>query len=81
MYEKLNAVAASMQNLKATLAAPDSAARVGAITEALDEAARELSDAAQATASAQERAGMQKMYRGMIAAKRIVAQLHDLSLT
>lgn len=81
MYEKLNAVAASMQNFKETLSAPDCAARMAAITEALDEAARELSDAARSTTSAQERAGMQKMYRGMIAAKRIVAQLHDLSLT
>jgi hypothetical protein len=79
MYEKLTAVAPLMEKLSATLSAPDASVRVASITAALDEAANQISDAAQSVAAAEERVSLQKIYRGMVAAKRIVAQLHELS--
>lgn len=79
MYEKLTAVAPLMENLSATLASPDATVRVASIIAALDGTAREIADATPLTTSAEDRAAMQKVYRGMLAAKRIVAQLHDLS--
>ena len=78
MYEKLAAVAPLMEKLSATLSAPDSNASAGAIMTALHQTASEISDAAQLAASADERSDLQTIYRGMLAAKRIVAQLHEL---
>ena len=81
MYEKIAAVAPLLKDLNASLRAPDSSKRVASIIEALDETAREISDVTQSTESAEERAALQKIYRGMIAAKRVVAHLHELSPT
>lgn len=79
MYEKLTAVAPLMEKLNATLSAPDASVRVAAIMGALDETANEISDAAQSALPPDERAELKTIYRGMVAAKRIVAQLHELS--
>lgn len=79
MYEKLATVAPLMEKLNATLSAPDSSARVTEIMTALHQTASEISDAAQSAVPADERAALQTIYRGMLAAKRIVAQLHELS--
>lgn len=79
MYQKLNAVAPMLKELNATLAAPDAAQQVRVIIAALEDTAREVSDATQVAQTPEDRAALQKVYRGMLAAKRIVAQLHELS--
>jgi len=79
MYEKLGAVAPLLENLRATLSAPDAGMHVSAIVAALDETAHEISNEALSVENGAERAALHKIYRGMLAAKRIVARLHELS--
>ncbi|MGN6666809.1 MAG: type III secretion system protein [Trinickia sp.] len=79
MYEKLEAVAPLLEKLGATLAAPDASSSVLSITTALAETAREISDAAPLTKSPEERSELQRIYRGLIAAKQLVADLHELA--
>ncbi len=78
MYESLAPVAHDLTHLKATLASPMSHALVKRATEALDTTARAFADATQKAGGDQERADLQILYRGFVAARRIVAHLHEL---
>ncbi|WP_321816635.1 MULTISPECIES: type III secretion system protein [unclassified Paraburkholderia] len=77
MYDALLPIAADLNAFDATLAAPDSAARVARIVAAFEETARRISDATQAAADDATRADLQKLYRGMLAARRIVLALQE----
>lgn len=77
MYDALLPIAQDLNTLDATLSAPDGAARVARIAAAFDETARRISAATQAAADERERLDLQKLYRGMIAARRIVLTLHE----
>lgn len=79
MYEKLGAVAPLLENLGATLSSPDASVRVGTILAALDETAQQISNEALSAQSGDDRAALHTIYRGMLAAKRIVARLHELA--
>ncbi|MCX4161412.1 MULTISPECIES: type III secretion system protein [Paraburkholderia] len=77
MYDALLPVAQDLNTLDATLNAPDSQQRVARIVGAFEETARRISSATQAAKSDHERLELQKLYRGMIAAQRIVLTLHE----
>jgi hypothetical protein len=77
MYDALLPIAQDLNTLDATLAAPDSAQRVARIAAAFDETARCISSATQCAADAHARLELQKLYRGIIAARRIVLTLHE----
>jgi hypothetical protein len=79
MYDALLPIAQDLNALDATLNAPDSQQRVARITAAFDETARRISSATQSAASDRDRIELQKLYRGMIAARRIVLTLHERS--
>jgi hypothetical protein len=77
MYDALLSVAQDLNALDATLAAPDGSTRVARIAAAFDETARRISSATQSAVDDHERLELQKLYRGMIAARRIVLTLHE----
>ncbi|WP_206956697.1 type III secretion protein [Trinickia acidisoli] len=78
MYEALQAVAADMASLEATLDSPTSHARVARLTSALDATAQRLSDKLAAATAERERAHLQTLHRGFVAAGRVVQRLADL---
>lgn len=77
MYEALEPVTKDLTNLKATLESPTSEARVARISEAFNAVAQKLSDATQKTTVPAERTDLQKLYRGFVAAGRLVRQMHE----
>jgi hypothetical protein len=77
MYEALERVAAEVGSLERALTAPDAAERVGAIRTALGETAERLSAATSQAANDYDRDAMQKIYRGLLAAQRIVLALQE----
>jgi hypothetical protein len=77
MYEALLPIAQDLNALDATLSAPDSQQRVARIAAAFDETARRISSATQSAASDGARIELQKLYRGMLAARRIVLTLQE----
>ncbi|MCA8243025.1 MULTISPECIES: type III secretion system protein [Burkholderia] len=77
MYDALLPIAQDLNALDATLSAPDGAQRVARIAAAFDETARRISTATQSAADERERLDLQKLYRGMIAARRIVLTLQE----
>jgi hypothetical protein len=81
MYDALEYVHADIKGLEAALKAPDASARVSRIVQAFEQCAREVSDATLQTSQEDDRAALQKIYRGMVAAHRIVLRLHELSGT
>jgi hypothetical protein len=77
MYDALLPIAQDLNALDATLSAPDSQQRVARIAAAFDETARRISSATHSAASEGARIELQKLYRGMLAARRIVLTLHE----
>lgn len=77
MYDALLTIAQDLNTLDATLNAPDSQQRVARIAAAFEQTAQRISSATQSAANDQERIELQKLYRGMIAARRIVLTLHE----
>jgi hypothetical protein len=77
MYDALLTIAQDLNTLDATLSAPDSQQRVARIAAAFDETARRISSETQSATTDLDRVALQKLYRGMIAAKRIVLTLHE----
>ena len=77
MYEPLEACAADFNELQKTLADPAGGPRLAAIRSALDATAKNLSEAEGTTEV--DRNNLAKLYRGMLAASRIVAHLQDKS--
>ncbi|MBN3807413.1 type III secretion system protein [Paraburkholderia sp. Ac-20336] len=77
MYDALIPIAQDLSALDATLAAPDGAQRVARIAAAFDETARRISQATQTAADDGERLDLQKLYRGMVAARRIVLSIQE----
>ncbi len=75
MYEPFESCATDFKNLKNTLAEPTGGARLTAIREALEASARNISAATGATDV--DRDNLSKLYRGMLAASRIVSHLQD----
>jgi hypothetical protein len=75
MYEPLETCAADFNDLQKTLADPAGGPRLAAIRTALEATAKNLSEAAGATEV--DRNNLAKLYRGMLAASRIVAHLQD----
>jgi hypothetical protein len=54
---------------------------VASIAAAFEDCAQRVSDATSAATGETERAALQKIYRGLIAGRRIVHQLNELALT
>lgn len=79
MYEPFDACATDFRNLKGTLADPAAHSRLTAIREALEASARNISASTGATEV--DRDNLAKLYRGMLAASRIVSHLQDKQAT
>lgn len=77
MYDALLPIAQDLNTLDATLNAADSQQRVARIAAAFDETAQRISTVTQSAANDHERVELQKLYRGMIAARRIVLTLQE----
>ncbi len=77
MYDALLPITQDLNAFDVTLNAPDGLQRVTRIAAAFDETARRISTATQTAKDDQERLELQKLYRGMIAAQRIVLTLHE----
>ncbi|KER67583.1 hypothetical protein HR51_32615 [Burkholderia cepacia] len=75
MYQDLEAVRDDLKQLQRTLASPDGVAR---IEKAFKACAEHVSEATRACGDARDRAALQKVYRGMVAARSIVQQLREL---
>lgn len=75
MFEPLLAVADDLDQLDKTLKSPDSAQRAKAICAALDETAQRIADATPSAKSDRTRSDLQRLFRGMVAARRLIAQL------
>jgi len=77
MYEVLERVVDEVGPLEQALTAPDAAIRIAAICQALSETAECLSAATAHAVSDYDRNAMQRIYRGLLAAQRIIATLHE----
>ncbi|MGN6651043.1 type III secretion protein [Trinickia sp.] len=75
MYEPFEACATDFKNLKGTLADPAGSVRLAAIREALEASARNISAVAGETEV--DRDNLAKLYRGLLAAGRIVSHLQE----
>jgi len=78
MYEALQAVVADMVEFESTLNSPTRHTRVARLTSALDATVQRLSDRLAGATAERERAHLQTLYRGFIAAGRVVQRLSDL---
>jgi len=78
MYQALESISQDLKQLRPTLTGPNAAANVARITAALDTTAQNISQATRAALGDSERIALQKIYAGIVAARRIVQQLHDL---
>lgn len=78
MYEALQAVAADLIGIEATLNSPTRHARVVRLTAALDGTAARLSDKLATATAERERAHLQVLHRGFAAAGLVVQRLSDL---
>jgi signal transduction protein with GAF and PtsI domain len=79
MYDALETVRTDIKKLETTLKAPDAQQRVARIAQALEQCAQEISEATRRALQEDERAALQKIYRGMIAARRMTLRLHELA--
>ncbi|MFC0402798.1 type III secretion system protein [Paraburkholderia rhizosphaerae] len=78
MYQSLEKVRDDLKQLQQVLDSPAASARVARITAAFDECAQRVSDATCETEDVVDRAALQKLYRGLVAARSIVQRLHEL---
>ncbi|APR38344.1 hypothetical protein [Paraburkholderia sp. SOS3] len=78
MHEDLEAVRDDLKQLQQVLDSPAAPARVARIVAAFDACAQRVSDATCVTEDAIDRAALQKLYRGLVAARNIVHRLHEL---
>jgi hypothetical protein len=75
MYEALEHCASDIMNLQETVKLPDSAARLAAIVAVLRATAGRVSEVAAADELERDRLG--KIYRGLLAASRVVDRFSE----
>ncbi|MGF6768152.1 hypothetical protein P3T18_000622 [Paraburkholderia sp. GAS199] len=75
MYEQLETHASAFNDLQKTLADPAGAPTVDAIRQALDATAQQVSETQGATDL--ERNNLAKLYRGFLAASRVIGRLQE----
>ncbi|MDR3096664.1 MAG: type III secretion protein [Paraburkholderia sp.] len=75
MYEQLEPYGSDFNDLQKTLVNPAAGARIDAIRTALDATAQQISETQ--GASEIDRNNLAKLYRGFLAASRIVARLQE----
>jgi len=78
MYDALETIRDELKNLPALLAANDAASRVRRITAAFEQTVRDVSDRTRGCNDAAQHAQLQTIYRGLLAAGRLVQRLHEL---
>ncbi|MFM0040904.1 type III secretion system protein [Paraburkholderia sediminicola] len=79
MYDALETVRTDIKGLETTLKTPDAKERVARIAQAFEQCAQDVSDATRRALQEDERAALQKIYRGMVAARRMMLRLHELA--
>lgn len=75
MYEPIEACATDFNEFQRLLTDPSGVERINAIRAALEETAANISK--ETSANETERNHLSQLYRGMLAASRIVAQLQE----
>jgi len=75
MYENIEAHAVAFDNLRVTLGQPDSALQVSEICSALEATAQKIADTQGETA--EDRNNLSRLYRGFLAASRVVGHLQE----
>lgn len=78
MYEAIERHAQHFMQLQNVVTAADADARVAELRKALEESAEQLNHAADGTAT--DRDARARIYRGLVAASRIVGQLREDAL-
>ncbi|HVE09076.1 MAG TPA: type III secretion protein [Paraburkholderia sp.] len=78
MYEAIERHAQDFSDLQKIVRAPDADARVATLRRALEESAEQLNNASDGSLA--DRDARMRIYRGLIAASRIVDQLRDEAL-
>ncbi|TCG09938.1 type III secretion protein [Paraburkholderia steynii] len=78
MYEAIERHAQHFMQLQNVMTAADADARVAELRKALEESAEQLNHAADGTAA--DRDARERIYRGLVAASRIVGQLREDAL-
>jgi len=79
MYESIERHAADFNNLQQLLADRGAGARIATLCRALEDSAQEVGNAQGGTDI--DRSNRAKIYRGLLAASRIVAQLREREMT
>ena len=78
MYEAIEACGTEFNNIRDTLAAHDSRAKIDGIRRALEATASRLAEAQ--GNNELDRANLSKLYRGFMAASRVVAHLYEVEV-
>ncbi|WP_147297957.1 type III secretion system protein [Trinickia dinghuensis] len=78
MYEALEAIRDELKRLPAMLASDDATSRVRRVSEAFDQTIRLIAERPRDVAGEAQRAQLQTLYRGLLAASRLVQRLHEL---
>ena len=79
MYEEIEAVRHELKQLPSVLTSIDAHERVSTIRAAFAATAQRISDKTHEARNESERADMQTLYRGMVAAQRMVERMADLA--
>lgn len=78
MYQALESISQDLKHLREGLTGPAAAGQVARITAALEATAQKISQATRDAMVDADRVALQKIYAGIVAARRIVQQLHEL---
>jgi hypothetical protein len=78
MYDRLETICEDLRNFGVVLAGADAASSVRRIADALEYTCQEVSERTRASGDDEQRARLQRIYRGMLAARRLVERLHEL---
>jgi signal transduction protein with GAF and PtsI domain len=78
MYQPLELLCGDLKNFAALLAANDANARVQRLSSAFEQTAKQIGERLSQSSEDAHRAHLQTVYRGLLAARRLVERLHEL---
>lgn len=78
MYDRLEAIHHELRHFDELLAGADAASGVRRVADALEYTSQQASELTRASVDDAQRARLQRIYRGMLAARRLVERLHEL---
>jgi signal transduction protein with GAF and PtsI domain len=78
MYEQLEPLCDELKNFAALLGANDANARIQRLSSAFEQTAKQFGERLSQSIEDAERRQLQTVYRGLLAARRLVGRLHEL---